>query len=116
MRTIACPATPLTAPAWEKIDAARVVSGTPQSAYQVLHTNAGGNFYAGIYEASAGAWKVSYAEDEFCTLIEGHVRLTNEAGESDDYRAPQSFIIPEGFKGTWECVTPVRKFFAICEN
>ena|SRR6218665_170874 len=98
------------------IDAAKVVSGTPDHAFDVTYTSQSGEMSAGVYECSAGKWRVSYSEDEFCTLTEGTVRLTDDNGKTEEFRAPESFLIPAGFSGTWEAVTPVRKFFVIYEK
>lgn len=107
---------PLNNPARSPVDAAKVVSGTPDQAFDVLYTSQSGEMSAGIYECSAGKWQVAYSEDEFCTLTEGTVRLTDAAGKTEEFRAPDSFLIPAGFSGTWEAVTPVRKFFVIYEK
>jgi len=98
------------------VDAAKIVDGTPDQAFDVIYTSQSGELSAGIYECSAGKWHVSYSEDEFCTLTEGTVRLTDDHGKTEEFRAPDSFMIPAGFKGTWEAVTPVRKFFVIYEK
>ena len=69
---------------------------------------------------SSGFWasqpyraEVSYAEDEFCQILEGVVRLTDDAGHTETSRAGDSFVIPRGFKGVWETVEAVRKFYVI---
>lgn len=107
---------PLPDTAWEDVEKEKVVSGTPRRAFRVDYTNAAGTFYAGLYECTAGAWKVAYEEDEFCTLIEGRVRLTDDKGGATEFAAPQSFTIPAGFRGVWEALSPVRKFFAVYEK
>jgi hypothetical protein len=94
----------------------RLVTGAPEQAFDVLHTSADGNFATGLYVCTIGAWRVHYNEDEFCTLIDGHVRLTAEDGTVQEFKAPASFTIPSGYQGTWEAVTPVKKFFAIYEK
>jgi len=48
---------------------------------------------------------------EFFHLIEGKVVITNEEGESWTIRKGEAAIIPEGFKGTWDTVEPVRKHY-----
>lgn len=98
------------------VDPAKVVHGAPDHAFDVTYTSQSGELSAGVYECSAGKWRVSYNEDEFCTLAEGTVRLTNDSGETQEFRAPESFLIPAGFTGTWEAVTPVRKFFVVYEK
>jgi uncharacterized cupin superfamily protein len=116
MKVISCPSTPLVDPVWENISPDRIVSGSPRSTYHLLYTSISGEFYSGVYECTAGAWKIAYTEDEFCTLLSGHVRLTPENGDPVDFHAPASFLIPAGYKGAWEAVTPVRKLFAIYEK
>jgi len=37
--------------------------------------------------------------------------ITNEDGESWTIRKGEAAIIPEGFKGTWDTVEPVRKHY-----
>jgi len=115
LKTVPFPAEPLKDAEWSAVDAAKTISGAPQQAYRILYTN--GALTCGIYECTTGAWRVDYAgEDEFCTLIEGAVRLTDSAGNMQEYKTPESFLIPSGFSGVWEAVTGVRKYFVICEN
>lgn len=116
MKAISCPTAPLSAPEWQDVDADRVIDGAPRTAHSILHASASGEFNAGIYQSTRGKWRISYTEDEFCTLIEGRVRLTNDAGEIQEYAAPDSFIIPAGYQGTWESLSDVRKFFVIYEK
>jgi len=116
MKIIACPKEPLKDAEWDAVEQDRVVSGQPKRAFKTLYSSKSDEFHSGIYECTAGKWKVSYSEDEFCTLIEGHVRLTNNKGEAQEFKAPDSFVVPSGFAGTWEAVTPVRKFFVIYEK
>ena len=109
------PAAPLTDPAWEDVPADKVISGQPKAAYSMLYTDPSGRFHSGIYECTPGKWRVSYDEDEFCTLLEGRVILTDAAGATREFAAPDSFLIPAGFSGTWEAATPLRKIFVIHE-
>ncbi len=71
-----------------------------------------GAFRTGFWAAQPGRAEISYTKDELCMLLEGEVRLTAADGTVATYRAGDSFVIPNGFKGTWETVSPVRKFFA----
>ena len=105
-----------TAEDWSPVDASRIISGTPQSAAKVVYTSRDEKFCAGIYACTAGKWKVSYSEDEFCTLIEGSVTLTHENGTTQTYTAPESFLIPAGFNGFWEPHGNLRKYFVIYEQ
>jgi uncharacterized protein len=116
MKIISFPTAPLTDAAWTDVVPEKIVSGQPKSAYKILYTSKTEELVAGIYECTAGKWRTSYTEDEFCTLIEGRVRLTNEKGEVQEYAAPDSFLIPAGFEGFWEPLCALRKFFVIYEK
>lgn len=107
------PAISLSPDEWAPVAAEKVVEGTPQAAARVLYESPDGRFCTGIYACTAGKWGVAYEEDEFCRLIEGSVRLTDESGASHTYTAPDSFLIPSGFKGFWEPLGNLRKFFVI---
>ncbi len=41
------------------------------------------------------------------------MRLTDSAGKVEEYRAGDAFVIPKGFKGAWETVEAVKKFYVI---
>jgi uncharacterized cupin superfamily protein len=101
---------------WEPVDAERVTQGKPQRAFDVHYASKDGCFSSGLYACTVGAWHIKYSEDEFCTLIEGHLRLIAKDGAVQEFKAPASFTIPSGYEGIWEAVTPVRKFFAIYEK
>lgn len=110
------PVTALDPASFEPVAADKVIDGNPAQAFQVNYTSASGDFCTGIYACTAGKWRVSYAEDEFCTLTAGTVRLTNATGDTQEFTAPDSFLIPAGFNGTWEAVTDVQKNFVIYEK
>jgi uncharacterized protein len=73
-----------------------------------------GRFSAGIWQAQPGVLAVNYTETEVCVLLEGRVRLSDDAG-SVEYEAPDAFVIAAGFRGTWESVGRVTKFYAVLE-
>jgi len=68
---------------------------------------------AGIWEAPQHLERCECDYDELCHLLEGHVRLTDSQGVSQEFRAGATFVVAAGFKGTWENLTPVRKVFMI---
>jgi uncharacterized cupin superfamily protein len=92
-----------------------IVSGDPATRLQNYFTDTTGQFFAGIWESSAGKWRVRYSENEFCTILEGKAVLTDADGKSQTFVKGDSFVIPSGFIGTWETVEPVRKLYAIFE-
>ena len=72
-----------------------------------------GAFTAGYWTHEGGVLEVDYTEHEFCLLLAGKVRLTDQDGHVDTYGMGDGFVIPAGFKGTWETLKPVRKWYAI---
>jgi uncharacterized cupin superfamily protein len=78
-----------------------------------LHSDPTRTFRCGFWSANPGVNPISYAKDELCVLLEGTVRLTNTDGEVASYSAGDTFVVPFGFRGTWENVGVVRKFFAV---
>lgn len=116
MKVIDFPSTPLPQDQFTAVPADKVVEGAPSSAFQVIYSSASEEFTAGLYECTAGKWRVSYAEDEFCTLLEGRLRMTSDDGTVQEYAAPSSFLIPSGYAGWWEPLSHLRKFFVIYEK
>lgn len=61
-------------------------------------------------------WRIDYTEHEYCEIISGTAVLRDEAGGEKTLRPGDRFIIPAGFKGTWEVVEPCRKYYAVFEH
>jgi uncharacterized cupin superfamily protein len=71
-------------------------------------------FFAGIWQSNVGAKSVSYTEEEeVCVILEGRVRLTDLAGNAKEFGAGSTFVLPAGFKGTWETLEAVKKIYVI---
>lgn len=90
-----------------------VMEGKPQTLTQNLFTNDEEKFFCGIWASTRGKWRVVYSEHEFCQILSGKVVLTPDGGRPEIYTAGDAFVIPAGFKGTWETIEPVRKHYAI---
>jgi uncharacterized cupin superfamily protein len=102
---------------WQPVAADRIVSGTPSTRTRIDYSSPGDGFHAGMWEATAGAWRVQYGESELCTILAGSVRLTDAAdGSVVVYGPGESFVVPTGFTGIWEVIEPVQKLFAIGMN
>lgn len=100
---VAKPATP--------IDADTVISGSPWEKTDVLYADARGELTVGIWESSAGAWRITTEEDEYVRLLQGSIRIVDETGNERLFGPGDSFFVPERFRGTWENVGDVRKIF-----
>jgi uncharacterized cupin superfamily protein len=97
------------------VAADKVVKGEPKTLVKNYFSDPTGQFFAGTWSSGVGKWKVDYTENEFCHLLEGRVTLTSEEGKRWQFNAGDAWVIPAGFKGTWESVEPARKRYAIFE-
>jgi uncharacterized cupin superfamily protein len=93
----------------------RLLAGEPQHVVSNFFTDTGARFFAGVWESTKGAWKVRYTENEFCHITKGKVRIRDESGQSWEFAAGSSFVIPSGFVGRWEVLEPTKKVYAIYE-
>lgn len=73
-------------------------------------------FFAGIWHSSIGAKSVDYTEEEVCVILEGRVRLTDLSGNAKEFGAGSTFVLPAGFKGTWETLEAVKKIYVIWQK
>lgn len=69
--------------------------------------------YAGLWQATPGAWRVSYDEWEYFHILSGHSILTAEDGTRHDLRAGDSIVLRPGFKGVWQVVETTLKDYVI---
>jgi uncharacterized cupin superfamily protein len=92
----------------------RVLAGSGTAWTWNAYSDPDGRFHAGIWQAEPGALAVSYTETELCVLIEGRVRLTDDRG-SVEFAPGDAFVIASGFRGSWESIGQVTKFYAILE-
>jgi uncharacterized cupin superfamily protein len=91
------------------------LEGSPVSTTRNFFESADQRFFAGIWESTRGKWKVNYTEQEFVHMLSGEAILTDEQGKAERFSAGDSFVVPPGFKGTWESLGDVRKLYAIYE-
>jgi uncharacterized protein len=59
---------------------------------------------------------VNYTEMEYCEILKGVSVLRDEAGQQKTLSAGDRFVIPSGFKGTWEVVEPCQKIYVAYEK
>jgi uncharacterized cupin superfamily protein len=109
---------PAVEPAVDYPRAERLVAGNPRRLTWSHFENPSGEVSAGIWSCEKGAWRIAFAErkDEFFAVIEGHVRLHEADGRVVEVRAGEAAVIPAGFTGVFEVVSPVRKYFVVVER
>ncbi|SEJ68511.1 cupin domain-containing protein [Pseudomonas sp. NFR16] len=98
-------------PAHEKI-----LKGDPGQTIYNHYNSPCGQMNAGVWEGEIGQWTVNYTEHEYCEIVQGVSVLRDEAGGAKTLRAGDRFVIPAGFKGTWEVLEPCRKIYVVFEQ
>ncbi len=93
----------------------RLIAGAPQLSAWNHYSDPSGQFFAGVWAATRGCWRITYTEHEFCHLLQGRVRLRATDGRHWEFSAGESFVVPAGFDGTWEVLEDCRKLYAIFE-
>ena len=91
----------------------RLIAGAPRLCAWNHYADPSEQFFAGIWSATRGSWRVRYSEHELCHLLSGRVLITSESGERSEFAAGAMFVVPAGFVGTWEVVEDCRKLYAI---
>jgi len=89
----------------------KVVSGDPVFTSWDIEERDG--LFAGLWQSTPGAWRVSYDEWEYCHILEGHSVLTAEDGTRHSLRAGDSIVIRPGFRGVWQVVETTLKDYVI---
>jgi uncharacterized cupin superfamily protein len=85
-----------------------VLSGTNKHWQKILHQ---GEFVVVVYESEAAVIDVSYPfpYDEYVLVLEGEVILTSTSGERQRYGVGESFVVPQGWTGTWDMPVKYRE-------
>ena len=95
--------------------AEKCVRGKPIQRTWHHFTGSDDRFFAGIWEAEPGCWKISYTENEFCQILDGRSILRDSSGKEIELKAGDNFVIPAGFEGEWDVIETTRKIYVIYE-
>jgi uncharacterized cupin superfamily protein len=93
----------------------KILAGDPWQSVRNHYGSPCGQFNAGIWEGDPGQWQVNYTEHEYCEILAGVSVLRDAAGGSRTVRSGDRFVIPAGFRGTWEVVERCRKVYVVFE-
>jgi len=96
-----------------KTDAEKCLRGQPLQKTWHHFTSDDQKFFAGIWEAGPGCWKIKYTENEFCQILEGRSVLRDASGNERQISAGDNFTIPAGFNGEWDVLETTRKIYVI---
>lgn len=95
----------------------RLLQGNPHRTTWNHYENPVTGTSSGIWACEPGAWRIEFADrkDEFFTVIEGRIRLTDEAGHAVEVGPGEAAVIPAGFRGVFEVLETVRKYYVVVE-
>lgn len=104
-----------------RIDSAapdRLIEGTPEfRTWENFDAGAEGSWSkirSGIWEATPGKTRsIKAGSFEYCHILSGRVRLSEEGGESREFGPGESFVLRPGFIGVWETLETARKIWVI---
>ena len=57
-----------------------------------------------------------FPRDELMYILQGTVRLSNEDGSTEEFKAGECLLVPKGAVITWHNDEYVRKFYCIFES
>ena len=94
----------------------KIFKSDPEQTVYNHYNSPCGQMNAGVWEGEVGQWSVNYTEHEYCEIVQGVSVLRDDQGQSKTLRAGDRFVIPAGFKGTWEVLEPCRKIYVVFEQ
>jgi hypothetical protein len=92
---------------------ANVLAGRPAISGKTLFTSFDGSLNVGLWQCTPGKWRVAFSQDELCVMLAGRLVVTDPAGKFRRFGPGDAFMVPAGFRGTWEVVETVRRLFAV---
>ncbi|MBB3971579.1 cupin domain-containing protein [Hansschlegelia beijingensis] len=91
----------------------RVIEGSPSFRTHVHYEAPDGRLFAGVWEATPGAWRVAYEEWEWCRLRSGRCVVTPDGGEPTTLGPGDAMVLEPGFTGVWSVIEPCAKDFVV---
>lgn len=91
----------------------RVIDGAPTFRTAVHYEAPDGRLFAGVWEATEGAWRVAYEEWEWCRVRSGRCVVIPEGGEPVPLGPGDALVLEPGFVGVWTVVEACAKDFVV---
>ena len=98
--------------------AERCIGTPPQRSTWSVYQGDGGAVDCGVWACEPGAWRIAFHGNrhEFFHVLEGHLRITDADGTAKEFGPGDACVIPAGFKGVFEVLTPVRKYYVMMDR
>ena len=91
----------------------RLLEGSPTFETWSTYESADGKYFAGLWRATPGSWRISYTEWEYCEILEGTNVVTSAEGTSRTFTRGDRFVLEPGFEGIWQVVHTTLKRYVI---
>lgn len=91
----------------------RVIEGAPVTLTWTLSESPDGKTFAGVWEATPGAWRVHYDEWEYCAILSGVSELVRNGHAPRRLLPGDHLVIEPGFDGVWRVIETTRKTFVV---
>lgn len=93
------------------------IHGNPLQQIWLEYTDPSESFFVGIWQSEPGKWHVSYTEEEYCHILAGLSKVVDAStGQEFTLSSGDRFVVPAGFKGTWEVLETTKKHFVVYEK
>jgi uncharacterized protein len=89
----------------------RLIRGNPVFTTWNLEERDG--LYAGLWQSTPGAWRISYDEWEYFRILSGRSIVTPDGGEAMHVGPGDALVIRPGFTGIWEVLETTLKDYVI---
>ncbi len=100
-------------PITDNLDGWVVTEGVPTMKTWILYTSHDESMISGYWEATPGSYHATYTDYEFVHIIAGKLIITADGESPVELGAGEAFVVEPGFKGTWQIIEPIRKYFDI---
>lgn len=93
---------------------AAILSGSPKTVTRNYFSSP--KFDSGRWDSTPGKWgPFVQVGVEFCCIVSGSGRLVSSDGDVFTFKAGDAFVIPNLWKGTWETLEPLQKFYGMVQ-
>ena len=106
---------PVEGAVWSGFAVEEVLDGDPQAEVALICEEEQGEqmLYVGLFRAQPSRFRYDYLGDECVHVLEGHVTVTAESGESVELLPGTMTVFRKGTRTIWHVHETVREFFVL---
>lgn len=108
---------PAPTPSQDRPSPERAISTPPLRTTWERHASEAEALSIGEWACEPGAWKIAFHahRHEFFHVLEGRLRIHDDAGNMREFGPGDACIIPPGFRGMFEVLEPVKKRYVMID-